>query len=615
MRNLVGVWVISLCLNPSLLNAAVLSPDLEIHLLNNVSTTWQTVALTNTYTETIPICTYNLASFSGAHPNYDYPPAVVRIRNTTTSSFDVRIQGWEDSAAVPGDVHCLVTDSGAHTLPDGRKYEAYTVLSDKTVGRLATDGNWNQANLEDVSATITNTYADPVVLGQVVSFADSRASVFHATDCDSRQGDPFQTGMADGICVGKHIGQIAGSRNSETIAYLVAEAGSGIVNGVAYTLDSGPDEVAGNNNANSGSSYTITGDYTIGVLTQQGEDGGDGSWAVLYGADPLPNNLLKLAVDEETVNRDTTRNHTREPIDYWLFSTAELTLQKAVVNDDGGTASNTDFTLEATGASGTVSGITGDLTVTDVAVAPGTYVLGETGPTGYTGTWQCDGGSLVGTDLTIGAGEDIICRLLNDDNPIVVKTTYLTLRKTVVNDNGGTATSGDFSLAFSDGGSNTGSGVDGDPAVTSVIIEPGVYSLKESAVAGYQLRSIKCDGLDVDGSDGLKIAEGEDITCEFINDDQGVDLEIAKSVSDLSPSVGDKLTFTLNVTNNGPDVATNVQIVDIVKPGFIYVAGTIAGGTTRQDSSPAGTGLNWTIASLASGASVTLTFQAMVSAP
>ena len=79
--------------------------------------------------------------------------------------------------------------------------------------------------------------------------------------------------------------------------------------------------------------------------------------------------------------------------------------------------------------------------------------------------------------------------------------------------------------------------------------------------------------------------------------------------------MGDVLIFTIVATNNGPDNATDVHIVDVVKPGFGYVATSMTGGDTRNDTSPAGTGLDWGIANLASGASVTLNFQATVLPP
>ena len=595
-------------------HAATLSADLEVQLVRSVSTSWQTVALANSYTSAIPICTYNLISFSGANPNYDYPPAVVRIRNITSNSIDVRLQGWEDAAAATADVHCLIADTGAHKLPSGTKFEAHSVLSDQTSGRYSTDGAWNQALLEDVSSTLINTYTNPVVLGQVISYNDNRASVFHTSDCESRQTEPFNSGFADGICVGKHIGQIAGNRNSETIGYLVAETGSGTANGIAYELARGGDAIAGNSGGNVGYSYLVAGDYSIGVASQVGEDGGDGSWAVLYGADPLPVGNLVLAVDEETVNADTSRNHTKEIVDYWVFGAAEITLQKKVVNDSGGTATESDFKLGASGPE-SISGFTGDSAITDVSVAPGYYSLEESGPAGYTGTWSCTGGSLTGASITLKVGDDVVCTLVNDDILVPPTEAYLTLEKKVVNDNGGDAVDADFKLIYDNGAGSSGAGAEGDAAVTAVIVAPGLYKLTEGSVLGYALIEISCTGTDTDGMDGLEIDAGEKVTCTFVNDDKGVDLIIDKQVNDLSPNVGGVVTFTIKVINNGPDNATDVHIVDVVKPGFSYVAASMTGGDVMVDTSPAGTGLDWGITNLAPGASVTLTFQATVSPP
>ena len=597
----------------SISSAAVLTSDLEVHLLKSVSTAWQTVPLSNSYTSAIPICTYNLISFSGSFPNYDYPPAVVRIRNITANSFDIRIQGWENSAAATSNVHCIVSDEGAYTLPDGTRYEAHTVLSDATNGQFATDGAWNLSLMEDVSASISQTYTNHVVLGQVISYNDSRASTFFTTDCDARQNEPFRDGHADGICVGKQIGMNAGSRSDETLGYLVAEAGSGTVNNIIFELDRGADSVGGNNVANLGDPYVLSRDYNIGVNTLVGMDGGNGGWAVLYGADPLPPNQIISAIDEDIFAVDTTRNHTNEPVDYWVFGVSELTLIKKVINDSGGTAVESDFKLGAFGSQN-ISGLTGDDEITEVSVAPGNYSLDEGGPSGYTGTWSCTAGTLVGNTLTLNAGDEAVCTLTNDDNVVVLKEAFLTLEKKVVNDNGGDAVITDFNLSF-DGPGIAGSGVSGDAAITGVLVPPGVYNLDELVVPGYTLLEIACSGIDTNGKDGLNIAAGENVKCVFVNDDKGVDLEVVKLVSDSSPNVGDVVTFTIKVKNSGPDTANDVHITDVVLPGFSYVSASMTGGDTRVDTSPVGTGLDWGIATLAVGTTVTLTFQATVTAP
>ena len=59
-----------------------------------------------------------------------------------------------------------------------------------------------------------------------------------------------------------------------------------------------------------------------------------------------------------------------------------MTLIKQVVNDNGGTAEETDWTLSADGPT-PISGSTGDPAITNAPVQVGTYDLSESGPPGY----------------------------------------------------------------------------------------------------------------------------------------------------------------------------------------------------------------------------------------
>lgn len=591
--------------------ALVLTPYFESVLVPDVSTSWTTVTLDNSYSNAIPVCTYVLETFAGTDPNYSNPPAVTRIRNIGANSFQLRIQGWEDSAASTSDVHCMVMEQGAHTLPDGRLVEAHSVLSDKTSGQYSTDGGWGQSLLEDVSSSVVHSYSQPVVVGQVMSYADPKASVIYMTNCDSRSQHPFQNGMTDGICVGKHIGMIAGTRAPETIGYIIGESGSGTVNNVFYELALGSDSIAGNNASNSGDSYGLSRHHTMAVLSQAAEDGGNGSWAVLYGNTPLTSTAMGLAVDEEIAAGDSSRNHTNERVYYWAFAGAEITLVKNLINNDGGTALITDFVLTAAGPD-TIAGVSGTSAVTKAVVQPGTYLISETTMPGYTaGAWVCTGATNVsGNKIELLGGDHAVCTITNDD----VQFSTLTLQKSIDNNAGGSAGISDFTLSYN-GTGGSGKGVMGDAAITSVVVPAGTYALAENLVPGYLLDGIKCDGSDSDGSDGVDIAPGEKVTCVFVNNDQGVDLDIAKSVDNNVPNIGDTLTFTLMVSNSGPNTATDLKVLDIVPAGFSYVPGSMNGGDIRDDSSPTVSGLDWTINSLAASSSVSLTFQATVLAP
>jgi hypothetical protein len=92
--------------------------------------------------------------------------------------------------------------------------------------------------------------------------------------------------------------------------------------------------------------------------------------------------------------------------------TPNLKLIKIVSNTRGGTAIPSDFTLNAAGP----TPISGHGTVGPTPVKPGTYVLSESGPTGYTaGQWTCTGATVVNGVVTITAGETVVCTIHNND--------------------------------------------------------------------------------------------------------------------------------------------------------------------------------------------------------
>ena len=69
---------------------------------------------------------------------------------------------------------------------------------------------------------------------------------------------------------------------------------------------------------------------------------------------------------------------------------ATLTLVKTVINDNGGSAPPTAWTLSATGPT-SIFGTTGSAPVTNAPVSVGSYTLSENGgPVGYTAsTYRC----------------------------------------------------------------------------------------------------------------------------------------------------------------------------------------------------------------------------------
>lgn len=335
-------------------HAQILTQDLELKTVA-ATASWQTVALENTYTEAVPVCTYALPSAAS-------PPAVTRIRNVTSSSFELRLQQFENSSNVtPANAHCIISDIGAHTS-GGLKYEAHKVLSTGTSGLSV---GWGAATTEEITNDVILSYTNPHIVGQVMSFNDANASVFWNFNCVTRGNAAFFSGPGDRACVGKHIGQINNTRAAETLGFFIIEAGGGTVNDITFSAAVGPDSGAGVGNAPP-YSYTVSGDFDTGVLTDAGEDGGHGGWAVLYGADPFPAGNIRWAIDEETVAGDTTRTHTTENIGYWIFDnnqTPNLDAEKTLAVYSGSASdysipgSDVIYTITATNAgSGPVDG-------------------------------------------------------------------------------------------------------------------------------------------------------------------------------------------------------------------------------------------------------------------
>ena len=92
-------------------------------------------------------------------------------------------------------------------------------------------------------------------------------------------------------------------------------------------------------------------------------------------------------------------------------------------------------------------------------------------------------------------------------------------------------------------------------------------------------------------------------------DARDANLTVVKTVDNATPAVGANVTFTVTVTNNGPDTAQAVSVQDTLPAGLTYVSSNPSAGTYNS-----GTGA-WTIGNLTNGATVTLDIVATVTVP
>ena len=259
---------------------------------------WQTVTLCcREYECLVVVGTINYAVTD--------PPLVVRIRNRTANSFEFFVQNVNDNSIAPGyDVNFLIVEAGVYTeAADGVKMEAFKYNS------TVTDENnsWVGEN-----RGYSNAYANPVVVGQVMSFNDPDWSVFW-----SHNGDRRLPADASGLYTGKHVGEDPdNTRADETVGYIVFEEGAGEMNGLPfYAGDTQRTVQSIGNNPPFTFAFPFPDAGTFAVVSHSGERGGNGAFAHLHGPDPIDPGVINVSLDEDQI-ADTERNHVTEHVHY-----------------------------------------------------------------------------------------------------------------------------------------------------------------------------------------------------------------------------------------------------------------------------------------------------------
>lgn len=245
-----------------------------------------------------------------------------------------------------------------------------------------------------------------------------------------------------------------------------------------------------------------------------------------------------------------------------------LTLVKVVTNDNGGSASESDWTLFASKGSEGIGG-TGPIVSSDSTFTAGTYVLGESGgPSGYTASdWECVGGVQDGDEITIGLGEDVTCTITNDDQVghlIVHKVTNPADDPTV------------FSITLSDnpvsGSATQDISVGND---VNYEVDAGTYSVTEAIEAGWDETENTCDD--------VVVANGGTEKCTITNTQRGHVIIQKNAIPDNNTQA---FTFNNNFGNGNPatfnltdTTAAGLPSYDAeVKPGKYAVSETMPPG-------------------------------------
>ncbi len=311
---------------------------------------------------------------------------------------------------------------------------------------------------------------------------------------------------------------------------------------------------------------STTGSHTVSETTDPG-------YTSTIGGDCASDGSITLAAGDD---KTCTITNDDKP--------AKLTVIKHVINDNGGTATAANFSLDSGGANDSPDNFAGaESPGTEVTLDAGSYNVSETGPSGYTATYSAD------CSGTIANGQSKTCTVTNDD-----QAAKLIVIKHVINNNGGTATAANFTL---DSGGTNDSPDDfagAESPGTEVTLDAGSYNVTETGPSGYTASfSAYCSGT---------IANGQTKTCTVTNDDQPAKLIVIKHVINDNGGTATAANFTLDSggTNDSPDdfagaespgtqVTLDAGSYNVTESGpagyaasfSAYCSGTIANGQTK----------------------------------
>jgi uncharacterized repeat protein (TIGR01451 family) len=274
---------------------------------------------------------------------------------------------------------------------------------------------------------------------------------------------------------------------------------------------------------------------------------------------------------------------------------ASLTVRVKVINDDGGTAASSDFTVLVTGVEvtdGTAS-FSGSAAGVTRAVTPGAYAVQQSTLDGYATTYadSCFG--------VLAVGGHAMCTIVDNDiapgvappppgpapgpglpPPGGTAPAHLTVITVVRNAYGGSRAPSDF-LNLIVGTPVTGRAAflgRGETGVTRTV-EPGTYAVFETKRQNYShAYRGACSGV---------ITAGQHRTCIVVNRQQRIpparvyDLVIAAA----GPAEGDlkgNTTWQFEIANNGPAAVSGAAVANTLPSGFRFTQATSAACSARN---------------------------------
>ncbi len=226
----------------------------------------------------------------------DSSPSVIRLRNITSTGFEIRLQEWNylNGSHALETASYLVMEKGTHTLEDGTQIEA---------GNLSTSGDSSK------SVQFTSIFAtDPVVITTLATCNDTNTATSRLLDISAKGfsvniEEEEQSSQTHGE---ESIGYIAWEQSNTTIGNMkvVVAKTKKVVKHKWYTIQYGEQLMEAPL-------------FLAAMLPQKG-----GNTASLRYTDRT-NSSVQIKVEEEQ-SKDSEVRHSRETIGYFLFSTSGM---------------------------------------------------------------------------------------------------------------------------------------------------------------------------------------------------------------------------------------------------------------------------------------------------
>ncbi|MBB5639442.1 putative repeat protein (TIGR01451 family), partial [Pedobacter cryoconitis] len=387
----------------------------------------------------------------------------------------------------------------------------------------------------------------------------------------------------------------------------------------------------------------LTGTWTIGALAN-GASSTMTITATVNATGPYANTAVITGLEIDGIPGNNISTITPVPV-----ATTDRSIVKTVDNPNPAVGTNVIFTLVATN-NGPSTG-TG-ITVTDLLPAGYTYVsslpaLGTTYAPA-TGLWTigtlANGlSSTLAITATVNAtgpytNTATITGNENDpsggnntstNTPVPVATTDRSIVKTVNNLTPVVGSNVVFTLTANNNGPSAGTGItvtdllpagytyvsSTPPAGTTYIPGSGIWNIGNLAGGANAVLTITAkvnatgpyaNTATITGTENDPVPGNNSATILPVPV-PSADRSVVKTVNNPNPAVGSNIVFTIVATNNGPSTSNATVVTDLLPAGYTYVSSTAPAGTTYIPL----TGL-WTIGTLTSGASSTMTITATV---